>query len=333
MAPLSEPEKPEEIKIHEVKDPIKRLYVQIRKMPELSKQAQAVDQILLSRLQDLKGTASAIIRQFHEQKKSILQRFDSWIMPIAQEVLDALIKEAQTLKCQLEEKLDNLDQTTPEDWDTAAKHWAQLYSTWHDRKGLVDKILEVVVDRTKHLIDKDIQVIQDYQTQSLSHLPQETETFKNVEERLAHAIEEPLKQLMNLRNQAKEHQSLQQVSEWVAKLQERRETYFDQLLMKIDHVMKDVVHLEETQDWTAFVEVEGEILFMERELHHINTDLSQLHLIIAESDKQFLLARLEGLLDHVNDLDECSLPQPLQMRVQAIKSGIQLSISHLEKEK
>lgn len=314
------------------KDSIKHLSFQISKMPELTKQARLVDQILLDRFQDLKFTASTIIDQFREQRKIILQHFDSWIMPIARDVLDELIIDAQKLKHNLDVKLECVDQTTAEEWSIEAKSWQQLYSKWSDRKGLIDKILEIVANRTEHLIDKDIQVIQDYQRHSLSHLSHETEAFKHMEERLASAIEEPLKQLMNLREQAKEHKSIQQASEWVSKLQEQRESYFNQLLMKIDHVMKDVVNLEENKDWTAFAEFESEILFMENELRHIQFDLERLHLV-SEKDKQFLLARLEGLSDHIQDLNKHSLPLLLQNRIQALKSDIFFTISCLEEKR
>jgi predicted amino acid-binding ACT domain protein len=330
MNPVSKPKKSEDNMDLDTVEPFNRLYSQICKMPELSDRARIIDQVLLHSLQDLKGTASVIIDQFQLQKKIILKRFDNWIMPIAQDVLDGFLQDAEHLKAKLDDKLLLLYKTTPEEWDAEAKHWAQLYSKWNDRRGLINRILEVVADRTAQLIDKDIQVIKDYQSQSLSHLPQETETFKSVEERLAHVIEEPLKQLMNLRVKAKEHTSLQQASEWVEKLQEQRETYFDQLLMKIDHVMKDVVNLEESKDWTTAVEVEGEIIFMERELHHINEDLTHMHLI-EECDKQFLLARLEGLIDHLEDLDKRSLPNPLQIRMKALKAGVLSSISRIEK--
>lgn len=322
MTISSESEKPKEgNSLKSSIEPIKHLYAQIKKMPELSDQAKIIDQVLLTRLQDLKLTASVIINQFNEQKKKILQRFDNWIMPIAQEVLDGLLQDAEQLKNKLDDKLNRLDQTTPDEWNEQAKRWTQLYSKWHDRNALIEKILEVVAARTRHLIDKDIQVIQDYQTQSLAHIPQESETFKNLEERLAHAIEDPLKQLMMLRNKPKEHESLQQASEWIAGLQERRESCFDQLLTKIDHVIKDVVHIDETRDYTSFSEIEGEIIFMERELSHIEADL--LHVDLEkEIDKQFILARLEGLLDHVEQLDEYSLPKELQQRIALLKDGI-----------
>lgn len=329
METVPDSDKPDERILQNTTESIKRLYVQIRKMPELTEQAKTIDQVLLNRLQDLKGTASTIIDQISEQKKMILQRFDQWIMPIAKEVLDGFLQDAVHLKDKLDDKLEHIDQTTPEEWNDQAKGWAQLYARWQDRKGLVEKILEVVADRTKHLIDKDIQIIQDYQYQSLAHLPKESEAFKNIEERLNHAIAEPLKQLMVLRNRPMDHTSLQQASEWVAHLQEKRESYFDQLLMKIDHVTKEVVQVEERVDWTSFLEVEGELIFMERELHHINTDLAQIHLG-DETDRQFIAARLEGLLDHVEQIDECSLPLALKQRVQSLKTGIAASLTILQ---
>lgn len=322
METFPESDKPDESVLKNTTESIKRLYVQIRKMPELSEQAKVIDKVLISRLQDLKGTASSIIDQFRSQKKTILQHFDHWIMPIAKEVLDGFLQDAVQLKNNLEDKLDHIEETTPAEWDEQAQGWAQLYSRWHDRKCLVDKILEVVAARTKHLIDKDIQVIHDYQSQSLSHLHKESEVFKNVEERLAHAIEEPLKQLLALRNRPAEHDSLQQASEWVANLQEKRESYFDQLLMKIDHVTKEVVQVEERIDRASFLEVEGELIFMERELDHITSDMSQVDLS-EESHKQFIGARLESLLDHAEQMDESALPHSLRQRIRALKAKIE----------
>lgn len=326
MNSYAEHEEPENKIVEFPAEPIKRLYVQIRKMPELTKQAEVIDQVLSGRLQELRGDASSIIKQFADQEKVILQRFDNWIMPIAKEVLDGFLHDAERLKDKLEEKLDHIEETTPEEWNDQASHWAQLYERWNDRKGLVDKILEVVANRTKHLIDKDIQVIHEYRSQSLSHLPKESEVFKNVEHRLNQAIAEPMKQLKAFQNRP---QSIQQASEWVAKLQEHRESYFDQLLMKIDHITKEMVQTEERIDWSAFLEIEGEIIFMERELHQINIDLTRIE-SSSESDRQFLAARMEGLLDHAEELNSAAFPKALKHRVMVLKEGIAAALERLQ---
>lgn len=314
------------------KDLTKHLYVQIQEIPELIQQAKAIDHILFTRLQDLKTISSNVIEQFNKQKKAILQRFDHWIMPIAKDVLDKIFQDAEQRRAQLHTKFDQADHVTADEWQDEAQYWTRLHTNGFVRKELISKILETVSMRTQYLVDRDIQIIKDYQTQSLSHLSKESETFKSIEKRLAHVIEEPLKQLMALRNQVKEHTSIQQASEWVAKLQERREGYFDQLLMKIDQVTKDVVHIEplnDRQDWALFLEVEGELVFMESELHDINKDLTYIHML-EESDKQFILGRLEGLLDHVQQMNEFSLPVALQKRVQVLKEGIFYSLARLQ---
>lgn len=313
------------------KEPIKHLFKQIRKLTELHKQAKSVDNILMSHLENIKGTASEFIEQIGEEKKLLLKRFDKWIMPIAQEVLDELVDDASDLKTSLEKKLANLDPDNPIDWEEEAKRWIQLHSRLTDKSGIVKRILHVVSERTKQQIDKDIQVIKDYQTQSLANISQEGDENKNLEERLSHAIAEPLKQLKDLGKEAEAYNSIQQASSWVANLQEKRQSSFDDLLRIIDHVMKDVVHKEETSDWFAFVETEGEIIFMERELHQINEDIAKLQRG-DEAEVQMLCARLEGLLDHFEDLDQQEFPGPLQMKMDALKSGIMLSFEKLESQ-
>lgn len=303
----------------QVTDPIKRLYVQIQKMPELMGRARVVDQVLLNHFQDLKGHAREVIHQFNEQKTDILKRFDNWLVPIAKEALDELLQDAEQLKRNLNQKLEHLPQLEEKDWIEHAKRWNHLYTKWHDRKALADRVLALVADRTKQLIDKDIQVIQDYQSQSLAQVPEQSEVFEDLKERLEQATEKPLKQLVALRQQTPKPDSLPQASEWVAKVQAQRETYFDQLLMKIDHVVKETVQIEEEEsDFISFTEDEGELVFMERELHQIKLMVANLKPHQA-SETQFMLARLEELLDHAEQLETTSLPRTLQKRLAKIK--------------
>ncbi|MFI0435307.1 MAG: hypothetical protein ACH350_06220 [Parachlamydiaceae bacterium] len=305
-------------------DPIHSFYLQISKLPDLNRHG------LPDCLKGIQITVSLIIDQFHEQKHHVLELFDQWIKPIAQDFFSQLYHDIEQLKMRLDQKLTHVDQVSPSEWQIEAEEWGEWYSKWSDQKKIIKKVLDAVAEKTDHLINKDIQIIREYQTQSLSHVSQQTDTFKSLEERLSNAIEEPLKQLMGLRIQAKKHTSLQQASEWVANLQEKRETCFDQLLMKIDHVMKDAVNLEDIQDGSVFLEVEGEILFMEQELHHIHEDLIHLDLI-EESDKQFLLARLDGLCEHVADLAEHSYPCSLQSKIDELKKEIFSAMTRLER--
>ena len=315
----------------QISDSIKQLCLQIRNMSEQSRQTHSQDKRFSNRLQDLKMMMQQVSLQFKEQKKAILQRLNHWMLPIAKEVLDEMLQDFEQMKTQLKEKIEQSDQVSSGDWEKEERQWSHLYFKWSDRKAVMKQIVEVVKHRTSRLIDKDIQVIKEYQQQSLSYLEPESEAFKDVERRLAKAIEAPLKELHNLKIVPVEHVSLQQASEWVKTLQVKRETYFNQSLTKIDHVLQDVVHqVEEDQDWSAFVEDEGELLFMEKELHQMNQELVYVHLIQPDQ-KQYLVENLLGLSHHLESVYKDSLPLLLQERIEKLQEGIEYALERLEK--
>lgn len=69
MVAFPESEKSDERSLPIYNESIKRLYVQIRKMPELTEQARIIDQVLVDRLQELKATALVVVNQLNKQKK------------------------------------------------------------------------------------------------------------------------------------------------------------------------------------------------------------------------------------------------------------------------
>ena len=85
-------------------------------------------------------------------------------------------------------------------------------------------------------------------------------------------------------------------------------------------------HQEE--DVTSFSEQEAEIVFMERELHHIQTILPKVDQNQKE-DVQFITARLEGLLDHADELAQSDLPQMFRKRIVAINNSCSAVLNQL----
>lgn len=315
-------------------DSIRHLYSKINEMPEIMESADLVDHLLASKFNELITHSQAVIEEFQQQKSAILEQFDHRLVPVAREVLDSLLQDADQLASKLNRPPgEHRDQFPPLDWIDYAKRWTQLYAQWNDGKALAQKVLELVAARTEQLIDKDIQVIHDYQKQSLEHLSKGSETFKNLEKRLAKATDEPLKQLSALRNQHEQHMTLTQASEWISRLQEQRERYFDQLLMKIDHVVKEVVQMEdveeEAEDFSVFSEDEGEIVFMEREIRHIQALLPNMQ-ASEESDIIFMEARLEGLLDHAEQVNIVNLRYSLHKRLTALKNQFEEALTYLK---
>ncbi|CUI16956.1 hypothetical protein PNK_1341 [Candidatus Protochlamydia naegleriophila] len=301
---------------------IERLRDQIHSIPVLIHQALVIDQALSNHFKSLKDSANEVIVQFNEQKENILAQFDSLLMPLAKEVLEELIRDAERLKSDLDNTLLSMQKMVDMDWKGHALSWIELHSKWHDRHELNQRILKLVSDRTSQLIDKDIRVIQDYQTQSLSRMSQKDDVFKSVEKRLAKATEEPLKHLVELKRGVEETASMKQASEWIAQLHRQRESCFDQVLMKIDLIVKDLVLTEEEFDVDLFKDLEEEMFFVEQELKHIHDLLPKLH---KNDEKEFFFteARLEGLRDHLEQFDNLSLPRIVRERLEGIFRDIE----------
>jgi hypothetical protein len=300
---------------------INHFYSQIKKIPTLIDQTASADQPLLRQLQSVQHSALQIIHTFQKQKEAIIKHYDLWLQPIAKEVLEELLCHAENLKQQLSFHPD-FSSAEDVDWEEYIQKWTEICEHWHSRKALSDRILAVVSERTMHSIDKDIKVIQDYQNHQLANVKIENHKRKTLQERLAQVTEEPLNQLVALRNQTHQHTSLIQAAEWLASVQEERESYFDQLLMKIDTAVRDIVDVVDKEDVLSYSsEDEGEIVFMERELESILLAIDT-SFGANKTDALFIGCRLESLLDHLEGIDLNAIPKHLKNRVNSIKEQI-----------
>jgi hypothetical protein len=302
-------------------DVINHFYSQIKKIPALMDQTASADQPLLRQLQSVQHSALQIIHTFHEQKEAIIKHYDFSLQPVAKEVLDELLCHAEKLKQQLSCHQD-FSSAEEVDWEEYIQKWTEICEHWHSRKALADRILAVVSERAMHSIDKDIRVIQDYQNHQLANVNIEKNKRKTLQERLAQVTEEPLNQLVALRNQTHQHTSLIQAAAWLASFQEERESYFDQLLLKIDTAVRDIVDVADKEDVLSYSsEDEGEIVFMERELESILFAIDTVD-GANKTDTLFIGCRLESLLDHLEGIDINAIPKRLQNRVSSIKEQI-----------
>lgn len=303
---------------------IERFYDQIHTFPKLVSKAHVIDKTLLHHFQDIRHSAADVIEQLNKEKQAMLKKFDSWLMPLANEVLDSLLQDADELKLDLEHSLEKLDSSAKKDWIDYAKRWTQLYAKWHDRKGLTKKVLKLAAERNSRLIEKDIKVIKEYQDQTLQNVPKGSEEFYNLEKRLVKATSEPLRHLVELKKQfsEKEDLSIAQASEWVANIHKQRESFFDMVLVKIDSAVKEVVAPEVSYDGELFNELEGEIQFIEQEIKQINEIMLKLHRI-DKAEQAFLKERVNGLIDHLEDYDLKNIPGELQKHLDVIRKWIE----------
>ncbi|MBA2369337.1 MAG: hypothetical protein H0V82_09995 [Candidatus Protochlamydia sp.] len=308
---------------------LEKFYYQMQSIPLLVQQAIVIDHVLANYFQDLAETADKIIDHFNEEKPKILVEFDSWLIPLANEVLENLLGDALSLKKQLDATVNSLHKTSEMNWVEHSKCWEDLYDKWNDRKELNERILRLLSDKTTILIEKDIKVIKDYQIQTLSRVVEEGEEFRNLERRLIKATAEPMKHLLEIKAVISQNTSLKQASEWIAQLQTQRESCFDQVLMKIDAIVRDVVLSDEEIQGDDLKEFKSEIHFVEVELKHIHDLIPKLH---SKDEKEFYFTetRLEGLKDHLEQCTKKSLPRNLKLRLEKILHAIDLTLLRVQ---
>ena len=357
-----------------------RFLLKIKKNSYLSKNEEAVDKISLHCMQDLEEVHLGILNQIYKHKKAILRQMNGWITPVAQNILQRVLFNVDSLKNRIEMHKKGLNEISALEEKEDILAWIRLCGQCRDRKGLVAEILAAIAEKSKRLIDRDIQVVKEYQLNSLAQLPEESEEFNELEKRLSYVIQEPLMQLKILRDKVipekleavstaspkllakfyshhwskkrirqylrssnqgilailkaklfrlfgwQEYQtSLQEVSLWSLKLQETREKCFEKVLKKIDHVMKDVVYKQEREELTIFFEDEGELQFIKRELDEIDLALTNIR-FLGGVDKEFLLARLEGISEHLTELEQTIIPLQGRMEIEMLKSRVNVAL-------
>ena len=308
--------------------PIEKFSHQIQSVPKIISKAHAVDQVLLHYFHEIQQSANEVVDHLHEERKSILKKFDSYLLPIAKEVLDELIHHADELRQDLDHSLEEPTSTLKKDWISYAKKWVQLYAKWHDKKAITNKVLKLASERTSVLIEKDIKVIQDYQDQTLAGMSKESEEFIDLELRLNKATAEPLRNLVILKNQPHEQLTIKQASEWIENVHKMRTDYFEQVLHKIDSAVKEIVVREINSDHELVREVEDELSFIEQEMKHIDDLLTRIHRMDKE-EIHYQKERIDSLLEHLQQYDFSHLPRDLTLRHEKILQFVEKAKSKL----
>lgn len=305
---------------------IDNFYSQVESIPHLFEKAQVIDQVLLQHFLEIQSHSNAIVQQFEQQREDILKKFDGGLLPAAKEVVKELSKDTSELKFNLDDTLQNIVNASKMDWVNHAKSWAQLYVKWYDQKALMQKVIKQASHHTQELIDRDVNLIKEYHKQSLSHLTPDSPDFKSTEEKLKRVIEEPLKRLVELKQEPGDL-NIKQLSEWVSNLNQHRENYVDQVLTKIDSVIDTFFTgaFQEVVDNTVYIEIENEINFMEQEMSHIKQSIAAFD-VNNQQEREFIMTRLNSAKEHLEQLDLARIPKDLRNRIEKLYEQIANSL-------
>lgn len=253
--------------------------------------------------------ANYLLSLFKQRGDSIIQELHEEIRLKAEELLKELYLQAQLLKEQLDLACDRGLSNIYVDWNEIAKSWARLGSKWVDSEKLKELIIKSVMDQTKHLIDRDLKVIRDYQQQSINPISDDPTIISNLENRLNVATQEALQQFVALKNQPSDLNP-EAASTWIKNIHAQRQIYFDKILLKIDGVIKEMEIDRNIHDPISIYEISSELTFMEQELKYFAQEVTK-HGID--------LSGLKDLSEDLYALEARGIPQEIHPRFEALK--------------
>lgn len=279
------------------------------------------------RSEEIKKTALQVLRDVEMQKEKILGEADGSVLSIAKEMTEELFNQTKELKRSLDECLEDPN-TSSVDWIEEAKLWVQIYSKWHDNDALGEELIKHISKRTSQQISKDLQVIDEYQNQSIAGLKLKGEELDTLRERLKSAIDEPLKMMDQLK-ETPGNLSMEKIGEWVALVQEKRESCFNAVLHKIENVVKEAEpFIEEVRDPAYLIEVGNEIAAIKQELADIQLHFNQPG-VLDEVKKYQLQMHLESLLEDAERIPFQLLPSSLKNSLKSLIADILASLARL----
>lgn len=256
------------------------------------------------RAEEIKTTALQVLQKIEEQKEDILKKLGRGVLlPAAKGIVDQMSEVTEELRGILDKSLRELEPFSDINWREQATLWAQLYAKWHDHKAIEDNIIQYIALRVSQMIAKDLQVIDEYQNNSLEGTQTIGTELDTLKERLQSAIEAPM-QAMNKLREPPTDISLEKVGEWISAIQEERERLFDSVLQRIERVTataKPFIPPSVALDPTSEEEMNHEMIALQKEFNDIlvrithSTDLDK-------NERQGLISHLMSLIEHAEDL-------------------------------
>jgi hypothetical protein len=224
---------------------------------------------LAGRIQDLHKTANLVLKQLKAIKTELQHEMDEGLFAYVEEILDPIIKEVSRLHKSIEQPSSVMHQAKTyqrySQWIEKAKLWVQICSKANDKEAIVKAIIRYAIDDFLVVIDRDIQVINDYQEHMLDALAVDDDEKIALAQKLEMRLEIYLKGLEALRSKPQDL-PLQEIAVWKAQVDVRRERYFDSALHVIDKVINETIpDTSGPEVHEHLVDVLSQIVYLERE--------------------------------------------------------------------
>ncbi len=219
---------------------LERLGRAIQKSLQFFQKKPTTDPKLAGRIHEISRTAKEVLNELLHIRIDLQTRIDPELFLHVEAVIDPLIKDITRILKILDEEPNPAQQVQVFKRYTIsvekANSWIQIKHRGNDKdtieKAVVDHILHEFFER----IERDLQVINDYQRHMLESLPLDDEERGRLWVELEQKIGSYIKSLLALKR-APNPLSIQRLTQWKRNVDQRRSKYFDGALHAIDNLV------------------------------------------------------------------------------------------------
>lgn len=226
-------------------------------------------------------------------------------------VVNPLMREYGQIEKRLMEHSDSIESNTTaiksyNDWIVKAKLWVALCGRAHDRLGMIQAVVIHTKQVSDDIIDRDLKTLNDYKFYEVQNIGLNFQEIEAASKQIDQAIAPHIAALMDLKNNSPQDIKLEDLVAWRANVDEARNRHYEDALHCIDSIIQSIApnpvkdeeldHLKEIFEKLAYLEeelpiflghlgkmsskdeaakqmLEGQLIFLEEEVHKLNRDL------------------------------------------------------------
>lgn len=219
---------------------LERLGRAIQKSLQFFQKKTAQDPKLAGRIHELNRTSKEVLGELLTIRSDLALQVDPELFNHVEAVIDPLIKDIARIQKIMEEKSNPALQIQVFKRYTSsiekANSWIQIKHHGNDKESIEKAVINHILHEFFERIERDLQVINDYQTHLLENLPLDEEERGRLWIELEKKMGSFIKSLLALKR-APNPLSIQRLAQWKRNVDQRREKYFDGALHAIDNLV------------------------------------------------------------------------------------------------
>ncbi len=264
-------------KVRSLKQPslFERFTRTIQKSLSLFQKKGEQDIQLIGRIQELNRTSKEVLQELVAIKGELQIQVDPLLFSHIESVVDPLIRDISKIQATLDNEKSPAQQVHVlkryNQWIEKARAWIKLKNHNSDDKiKIIDAVMNHLFADFLERIERDLQVIRDYQHHMLENLAIEGQEVDGIRAEIEKKVEPYLNSLHSLK-QIPNHLSVKNLPKWKENVDRRRQKYFDGALFAIDRIVQS------HQPESPVAEEHGHLVEIFTHIAQLEEQLPQLH--------------------------------------------------------